>query len=301
MISFRKLGYVALNVSDLDRASAFYTDLVDLNLTDKAKSGPVFLRCSGAHHNIVLSKGARPGLDRMAFEVMDSAELDRAYDFLVSKGLKVTEVAQDELSRLNILRAFRVQDPTGFTLEFYSDIVEVPQGYLPKEIKITRLGHCVVYTDRFEESLKFYTETLGFKVSDSIGRIVTFMRCHPNPYHHSFALVRSSEGRLNHVNFMVSDIDDIGRGRIRLMDHDVPIVFGPGRHLPSTSIFLYYLDPDGLMLEYSFGMEEFPETGARKPRLLEPSLRTLDMWGGKPTEAYMTKATVAALASGSEG
>ena len=296
MIKFRKLGYVALNVSDIERAIGFYTDIVDLNLTEKAKSGPVFLRCSTAHHNIVLAKGDKPGLQRVAFEVVDSDELDRAYNDLTDKGIRVTDVPQDELSRLNIPRAFRIEDPNGFTLELYSDIVEVPQGYRPKETKIARLGHCVVYTTRWEESLRFYTETLGFKVSDFIGPVAAFMRCHPNPYHHSFALVRGAEGRLNHVNFMVTDIDDIGRGRVRLIDHDVPIVFGPGRHLPSDSIFLYYLDPDGLTLEYSFGMEEFPETGARKPRLLEPSLRTLDLWGGKPAEAYMTKATVAALA-----
>jgi len=300
MIKFRKLGYVALNVSDLERAIGFYTDIVDLNLTDKAKSGPVFLRCSGDHHNIVLAKGERPGLHRVAFEVVDSDELDRAYNFLTGNGIRVTDAPPDELSRLNIARAFRIEDPSGFTLEFYSDIVEVPEGYAPKEIKIARLGHCVVYTDRFEESLKFYTETLGFKVSDFLGQVIAFLRCHPNPYHHSFALVRGTEGKLNHVNFMVTDIDDIGRGRIRLIDHDVPIVFGPGRHLPSNSIFLYYLDPDGLMLEYSFGMEEFPETGARKPRLLAPSLRTLDMWGGRPADGFMSKQAVAALAGAHE-
>lgn len=301
MITFRKLGYVGLTVSDIERAVRFYTDIVDLNLTDKAKSGPVFLRCSSDHHNIVLSRGERPGLQRVAFEVMDSDELDRAYNALTGQGIRVTDVPPEELSRLNIPRAFRIEDPNGFTLEFYSTIVEVPQGYAPKEIKIARLGHCVVYTDRFEESLKFYTAILGFRVSDFIGQTAAFLRCQPNPYHHSFALIRGTEGRLNHVNFMVTDIDDIGRGRIRLIDRDVPIVFGPGRHLPSTSIFLYYLDPDGLMLEYSFGMEEFPEAGARKPRLLEPSLRTLDLWGGRPTEAYMSKEAVAALSGAARG
>ena len=47
-------------------------------------------------------------------------------------------------------------------------------------------------------------------------------------------------------------------------------------------MFLYYADPDGITLEYSQGMEEFPEVGAREPRRLEPSLLTLDEWGGKP-------------------
>ncbi len=57
------------------------------------------------------------------------------------------------------------------------------------------------------------------------------------------------------------------------------MVFGPGRHLPSTSVFLYFLDPDGLTLEYSFGMEQFPELGPRAPRRLEPTPLNVDSWG----------------------
>jgi 2,3-dihydroxy-p-cumate/2,3-dihydroxybenzoate 3,4-dioxygenase len=33
-------------------------------------------------------------------------------------------------------------------------------------------------------------------------------------------------------------------------------------------MFLGYLDPDGLTIEYTFGMEEFPEVEPRAPRLL---------------------------------
>ncbi|MGH7417184.1 MAG: VOC family protein, partial [Candidatus Rokuibacteriota bacterium] len=66
----------------------------------------------------------------------------------------------------------------------------------------------------------------------------------------------------------------------------VEIVFGPGRHQPSDSIFLYFLDPDRMTLEYSFGMEEFPETNARGPRILEPRPETLDSWGSVPAPAF---------------
>ena len=48
--------------------------------------------------------------------------------------------------------------------------------------------------------------------------------------------------------------------RDRLRKAEVPIVYGPGRHPPSGSFFLYFLDPDGMTLEYSHGMEEFPES-----------------------------------------
>jgi 2,3-dihydroxy-p-cumate/2,3-dihydroxybenzoate 3,4-dioxygenase len=72
----------------------------------------------------------------------------------------------------------------------------------------------------------------------------------------------------------------------RMKKADVPIVFGPGRHLPSGSIFLYFLDPDGMTAEYSFGMEEFEPEGAREPRVLDPTAEVLDTWGSVPDPRF---------------
>jgi 2,3-dihydroxy-p-cumate/2,3-dihydroxybenzoate 3,4-dioxygenase len=71
-----------------------------------------------------------------------------------------------------------------------------------------------------------------------------------------------------------------------LKKHDVPIVFGPGRHPPSDSVFLYYLDPDQLTLEFSFGMEEFPEQHARAPRDLKLAPESIDYWGAQPDPRF---------------
>ena len=91
---------------------------------------------------------------------------------------------------------------------------------------------------------------------------------------------------LHHINFMVTDIDDIGKAMNRLKAADVPIVFGPGRHLPSTSIFLYFLDPDGNTMEFSFGMELFGESDGRGPRELQHKPEVMDIWGGRPDPRF---------------
>jgi 2,3-dihydroxy-p-cumate/2,3-dihydroxybenzoate 3,4-dioxygenase len=85
---------------------------------------------------------------------------------------------------------------------------------------------------------------------------------------------------------MVSDIDDVGRAWHRMTKAGVKIAFGIGRHPPSGSVFLYFYDPDGMTVEYSFGMEEFPEAGAREPRMLEPVPESLDTWGAVPDAAF---------------
>ena len=119
-----------------------------------------------------------------------------------------------------------------------------------------------MWTPKFDEAVDFYLNVLNFQNSDSVDNLVMFMRCFPNPFHHSFGLINGNRQGLHHVNFMVTEIDDVGRGLWRFKANDVPVVRGPGRHPPSGSVFLYVLDPDQLTVEYSFGMEEFPEHDA---------------------------------------
>ena len=138
----------------------------------------------------------------------------------------------------------------------------------------------------FDLAMQWFTGRLGFRISDFVPGFAAFLRAFPNPLHHSFAILTGTEDHLNHVNFMVKDIDDVGAGMNRMKKNDVEIVFGPGRHQPSESIFLYFLDPDRMTVEYSFGMETFPEEGAREARLLEPAPGTLDTWGSVPTPAF---------------
>ncbi|MDQ1002215.1 2,3-dihydroxy-p-cumate/2,3-dihydroxybenzoate 3,4-dioxygenase [Neobacillus niacini] len=283
MIRYKKLGYVALNVTDIEKSAQFYEEVVGLQLVERVENGPVFFRCSRDHHNIVLYSGDEPGLRRIGLEVEDPEQLDIAYNYLKEQGLDPIELDVKERRELKQDRTFRIEDPVvGVTYEFYSDITQVAEEFKPTVTNIARLGHVVLNVVEFDEVLKFMTETLNFKQSDRVGERVVFLRCFPNPYHHSFAIGRSNKNSLHHVNFMVTDIDDVGKARNRLNNYETPIVFGPGKHDPSGSIFLYFLDPDEMTLEYSFGMEEFPEEKHRKARLLDNSLPIIDTWGGRP-------------------
>jgi 2,3-dihydroxy-p-cumate/2,3-dihydroxybenzoate 3,4-dioxygenase len=90
-------------------------------------------------------------------------------------------------------------------------------------------------------------------------------------------------------------VDDIGKANNRFKKNGVPIVFGPGRHPPSESMFFYFVDPDGHWNEYSFGMEEFPEESARGPRRLPAGLASIDYWGGAPDPDYPQKGVIEAF------
>lgn len=282
MIRYRKLGYVALNVSEVARSAAFYVDQVGMADAGSGPGGARFLRCSTSHHDLMLCSGT-PGLKRIGFEMESDASLVRLGRALTDKGLEVRDVSKDECAALHVTRALRVAEPlTGVTYEFYERMLEGADPFVPTVAKIQRLGHVVLKTEKYAEAVRFFTEVLNFQVSDAIDGMVSFMRCYPNPFHHSFALANSRNPGLHHVNLMVSEVDDIGRALWRFKKAGVPVVHGPGRHPPSGSMFYYFLDPDGLTVEYSFGMEEFPAEGARPPRLLEPVQASFDYWGAPP-------------------
>ncbi|HHW37982.1 MAG TPA: 2,3-dihydroxy-p-cumate-3,4-dioxygenase [Bacillales bacterium] len=286
MIRYKKVGYCALNVSDLQKSSDFYERLVGLEKVESDDPNTAFFRCSRDHHNLVLTQDQEPGLNRIGLELETPELVEQTYEKFMKLGLNPVEVSKKELDILNQFTSFRVVDPFGITFEFYSDMIQVPYEFKPTVADIQKLGHVVLKTPNVEDSVKFYTEVFNFQVSDYVGGTGSskkggaFFRCFPVSYHHSFAVFESEEASLHHVNFMVSSIDDIGKGVNRFENNGVDVVFGPGRHAPSGAIFLYVLDPDGLTIEYSFGMEEFPEENPRKPKFLQPVPGIMDLWGG---------------------
>jgi 2,3-dihydroxy-p-cumate/2,3-dihydroxybenzoate 3,4-dioxygenase len=285
-INYRRLGYVALNVTDMPRSLAFYRDVVGLQASS-ADDVVVALRCTPDHHSVLLYPARAPGLKRVAFELENERELEAAHDHVRKLGLEIEDVDKAEQARLKLGPAFRFREPTsGLCLELFAGIMHMAAGFTRPVTNIERLGHVVVRVRGFEGALDFFVRDLGFRVSDYVVGAAAFLRCFPNPLHHSLAILASEEAGLHHVNFMVRDIDDVGRALHRMRKAGSEIVFGPGRHLPSGSIFLYFLDPDRMTLEYSYGMEEFPAIGARQPRMLEPVPETLDEWGSVPGPGF---------------
>jgi 2,3-dihydroxy-p-cumate/2,3-dihydroxybenzoate 3,4-dioxygenase len=284
MIRYKKLGYVVFNVTDLEKSIEFYDKIAGMSLVE-CKNETAYLRCSRDHHNLILEESFEAGLKRVAFELESAKQFDIAFEQLVKKGLNPVELSADETKNLAQGRTLRFKDPVlGVTYEMYIEMMQLGTPYIPKDTQIERLGHVVFETNKFDELLDFFVNKLDLVVSDFSGREVgwAWLRAFPNPLHHSIGITKGKENKLNHLAYNVVEVDDIGKQLVKLKDNNVPILFGPGRHHPSGSIFLYFADPDGLSIEYSHGMEEFPEEGAREPRRLEPSKETLDEWGGTP-------------------
>ncbi len=283
---YRGLGYAALNVTDLQRSVDFYHDLVGLDLVSQ-EADVAHFRCSRDHHNVVLYAAPEAGLKRVAFRLESARDVESAFDHFDRIGMRPEWVSAEETVRLKQGASFRVREKhSGLMFEYFSAITQMATPFAARLTEIARIGHVVIASADFAGTRKALLQDFNFLVSDYVEDRFAFLRGFPNPLHHTFAVGAGATTHLHHINFMVTDIDDIGRALHRMNKNNVKIVFGPGRHPPSGSVFLYFLDPDGMTLEYSFGMEEFPEVDPREPRMLEPVPASMDTWGAIPDPLF---------------
>jgi catechol 2,3-dioxygenase-like lactoylglutathione lyase family enzyme len=61
-----------------------------------------------------------------------------------------------------------------------------------------------------EASQRFFTEGLGFKVSDRVPGLASFMRCSTD--HHNLLVQQAPVNFLHHTAWEVDDVDEVGRG-----------------------------------------------------------------------------------------
>jgi catechol 2,3-dioxygenase len=138
--------------------------------------------------------------------------------------------------------------------------------------KIGKIGHVVLNVSDLDRSVRFYTQVLGFEISDLYpnemmpGGMV-FMRF--NPDHHGVALVGSMPGQspnieLNHMAFEVASLDEVIRARDHLRKHGVPIDF-EGRRRAGVQIAVEFRDPDGHRLEIYWGLDQVGSDGKVRP------------------------------------
>ena len=144
-----------------------------------------------------------------------------------------------------------------------------PQG-LP--FRIGKIGHVVLNCSDMKRSVEFYTQVLGFQVSDvypesMVPGGMVFMRVGPD--HHGVALVGSMSGpspnvELNHFAFEVGTLDEVIRARDHLKKHNVKIDF-EGRRRAGVQIAVEFRDPDGHRLEIYWGLDQVGTDGHVRP------------------------------------
>ena len=93
---------------------------------------------------------------------------------------------------------------------------------------------------------------------------------------------------LHHYAFDAHGFTDLAGTADALVARGRSLLWGLGRHGPGNNLFSYYLDPDGCVVEVSFGLERIDNDDLYEPGnwRFDASSNVLDRWGSKPPEAY---------------
>ncbi len=260
--NIQSLGHVEFCVTDLERTRDFYVDLIGLHETERDRDR-VYLRGTEGreHHSLVLRKADSPGVGHIAFRVQDEASMTDMDARFKALGLQTSWVEGEELGQG---RALRVQDPLGFTIEYYAEMQSVDwllqKYHLHKGVSPTRIDHVNMLTPDAQGGYDWYTNELGFGCaelteSEAPSNRVWASWLFRKGTVHDVAVMTGKGPSVHHVGLSLGDPLSVihacdilaGAGYADSLER------GPARHGISNALFVYVRDPDGNRIELYTG------------------------------------------------
>jgi catechol 2,3-dioxygenase-like lactoylglutathione lyase family enzyme len=161
---------------------------------------------------------------------------------------------------------------------------------LPRPFKIRRLGHFGFNLSRLEEGVRFYTQLLGFRLTDEldISKIPELQQMlaglqDPRLFfttygsdHHALLLAHKSLGAIfgddavspditvNQITWQLGTLEEVVNAYQFFKDKGVEIR-RVGRDMPGSNWHVYIRDPDGHTIELYYGIEQVGWTRHSKP------------------------------------
>lgn len=252
-LQVRRLAHATLTTPDIAKQVEYYSEVLGLCVVEQTRTRAVLATRTGLEA-IVLEQGDRMGLPRLAFQVAPDSDLDE-----LAAGLEDHGLAVERRSGITpgVGDAITFEDPKGTLLEIFSTY-EFPEiGDSQTTLSLLKLGHVAYRCQDVQRVVKFYTEMLGFRVSDWRADRFAFLRC--NVDHHTINFVSDEQQRLHHIAFEVKDWAEIHRACDHLARNDLHLVWGPGRHNIGHNVAIYHMNPDRVRVEVFAEMDQMKD------------------------------------------
>ncbi|MDI9949033.1 VOC family protein [Rhodococcus sp. IEGM 1305] len=284
IIKVHDLAWLEFEKPDLERAEAFahafgFTTALrtahELQLRGTDPGSPC----------VLIRRGPRSRFVGPAFRAADSTDVLRLADAVggavapLPESLGGITVDLTDPSALGVrvvsdtfeLPALSDQAPLPLNFGHDRGRVNAPQRPPRAPATVQRLGHVVLQTTTYLETLNWYLEYLGLIVSDFLyypgqrarGPAMSFIRCDRGATptdHHTLAMVLGPANRYVHSAYQVADLDCLAAGGEYLLDRGYRRSWGIGRHIQGSQIFDYWRDPDGFMVEHFSDGDLFDST-----------------------------------------
>lgn len=270
MAEISNLAYVVFNASDLDAWEAFATGILGLQVGSRSEQA-LYLRMDEREQRLILERGAADDISALGWEFDTSGELGAYVEALRERDVQVSE-ADDALRRARkVERLYYCVDPIGLRHEFSYGPQQAPLaapfhspllvggGFQTGELGV---GHVFVAAMNAEESVRFYTEQLGLRISDYIrdshsipGLAIdgVFMHARTGRHHSLATAAIPSAKKLNHLMIEVQALDDVGLAFDRVRAAQVPVIMEIGHHPNDRMLSFYMATPSGFGIEYGWG------------------------------------------------
>jgi len=307
-VKVKRLAHVGLWATDVLTQARFYRQVLGLDLrlppdnaveqdTETGDAG-LFLALGDEYHCLGLFNDTRPApgngrrsarrtqLHHLAFAVDIDDELAALAARLKISGVELTMSPRDGDSDAGDTLWFN--DPDGNRIEILvppDDVLArttATSGERYTSLRPLALQHVALHTPHLDTMVEFYSEALGFDISDWLLREAAWLRCNHN--HHTLMLIQESKQDVDHVGYSISDGQELLRWGDHLSRQHVPILWGPGRHGAGSDLFLRFADSEGLHIELSAGLEQYYDHDVTSPpRLWHTRALALNLWGAMPS------------------
>lgn len=270
------IRYVGYAVPDFEAERTFYRDVWGLREAAEHE-GMVYFAAQGHDepHVVRLRPADQKRVDVIALAAADRASVDALHDKVTQAGCRIISTPH-ALAGPGGGYGFRFFSPDGLPFEISSDVERGPYRQLQHwEGVPQKISHIVLHSPDHQAAVEFFTDVLGFRISDWLGDFMCFLRC--NSAHHRIALL-PGPASLNHVAYDMLSIDDMMRGISRLKTMGTDIRWGPGRHTAGDNTFSYFTTPNGFAVEYTAELEEV-DFETHEYKVYEPAPQIMDRWG----------------------
>ncbi len=249
----------------------FFTDVLGLEETTR-EGQSVYLRGWGewSHHSLKLTEAEQPGLGHIGWRTWSAEDLERAVTRVDERGAG-TGWIQDSVGHGP---AYRFTSPAGQTHELFwenemyvappemqSPFPDRPQRFVPRGVAPRQIDHVTVMARDPVGEAEWFRDVLGstfteYTMLNEDTDLVVFAMSTNNEKSHDLGLILEQTavpGRIHHFAWWVDSREELLRAADILLNADIPIEFGPGRHGMGEQEYLYVREPGGVRVEINTG------------------------------------------------
>lgn len=292
-----RLGYIALNVSDVAAAAADAQNIAGAALVDQT-ADRALLTSNARHAELILHRAPESSLRAIGLEALDPAHVDEVLRRARAVGLRVLS----ETPSLPVIeRAVTVAFPEGHVVEVHTPMPRDRQPrYVGPGIHPRCLDHVNLTARDPAATAQLMMDVLGIRLSERTkGWELAWMRASDHRHHTVGIAASSIGGGLHHYSWEFADFADFKRLGDVLDSQDRTLVWGPGRHGAGDNLFAYYVDAGGFLVETTAEMEVIADPNF-EARIVEPgenlsNYKVVNRWGQLPSQVWLNHFNACAI------